>query len=347
MSRTLNDDLADQRRRVDFDTYDISVQQLISMLDKYQIDIAPEYQRHFRWNAKQQSQLIESVFLGIPVPPLFMATNKDGTWEVVDGVQRLSTLVHYAADSQLRRRLGLDPALLIEGLDKLPSLDGLSFSDLPQSAALQFMLRPIKVVTLSDKSDLVVRFDLFERLNTGGVLLSDQEIRACVFRGSFNDLLQALAQSAEFSTVVNLPGRKKHDRSDEELVLRFFAFRDKYREFNHSVVEFLNEYMKTKIKSSNYKSDADLFKEVFTQLAHIFPDGIQRGNRKNTPVNLYEGITVGAALAQMQNGVLLVPPSMDWIDSEELKGFTTGATNSSTMVKGRIEYCARQFGWTG
>lgn len=347
MPRSLSDDLATQRRKVDFDTYDISVQQLISMLDQSQIDIAPEYQRHFRWNPTQQSQLIESVFLGIPVPSLFMATNKDGTWEVVDGVQRLSTLVHFAADTQLRRRLGLDPALVIEGLEKLPSLNGKKFSDLPQSTALQFMLRPIKVVTLSDKSDLVVRFDLFERLNTGGVLLSDQEIRACVFRGPFNDLLQELANTTDFKTVVNMPGRKKHDRSDEELVLRFFAFNDRYKQFKHSVVEFLNDYMRDRVKVAGFRSDEKLFREVFSQLAIIFPDGIRRGGRKSTPVNLYEGIAVGAALAQAQNGTVAVPSSLEWVESNNLKGFTTGATNSSTMVRGRIEYSARQFGWTG
>jgi hypothetical protein len=117
-----------------------------------------------------------------------MATNKDGTWELVDGVQRLSTLVKFAGSEDLRRRLGLvspriaDP-LRLEGLEKLSGFNGLFFSDLPESIRLQFELRPVKVVTLNDKSDEVVRFDLFERLNTGGIALTAQEIRNCVYRG--------------------------------------------------------------------------------------------------------------------------------------------------------------------
>lgn len=81
----LGEQLQEQRRSVDFDTYDISVQQLLSMLKSKAIDIAPVYQRQFRWDTKRSSQLIESLFLGIPIPSLFMATNKDGTWELVDG----------------------------------------------------------------------------------------------------------------------------------------------------------------------------------------------------------------------------------------------------------------------
>jgi Protein of unknown function DUF262 len=92
-SKTRAPDLAEQlqqhRRTVDFDTFDIIIQQLLSMVQTKAIDIAPVYQRQFRWGPARSSQLIESFFLGIPVPSLFMATNKDGTWELVDGVQRL------------------------------------------------------------------------------------------------------------------------------------------------------------------------------------------------------------------------------------------------------------------
>src|SRR5690242_3197499 len=82
--------LEQERRAVSFDTYDLSVRQLLEMAGSKDINVAPEYQRKFVWEKKRQSEFIESVFLGIPSPSLFMATNKDATWEVVDGVQRLS-----------------------------------------------------------------------------------------------------------------------------------------------------------------------------------------------------------------------------------------------------------------
>ena len=343
---TLTDELTRQRRKVDFDTYDISVQQLLSMVSDRTIDIAPEYQRHFRWDQLRQSQLVESVFLGIPVPSMFMATTSDNTWEVVDGVQRLSTLIRYAGDAATREIIGMDYPLRIQGLAKLYSLNGLTFSEVPKNIQVQFLLRPLKVVTLSDKSDSVVRFDLFERLNTGGVRLSDQEIRACVFRSEFNEFLGDLAHQDDFLTAVHLPPARRNDRTDEECVLRFFAFLYRYKVFKHSVVDFLNEYMRSAMASFDFHQNRELFRETFRFLAKTFPAGISRPGRKSTPVNLFEAVAVGAGLALLQNKHIQRPRSLDWVVGEELKALTTGATNTQPMVSGRIEYCAQHFGWT-
>ena len=94
----ITSELNEQKRKVDFNSYDMSVKELISMVNDGLIDIAPEYQRQFRWDTFRQSTLIESIFLGIPVPSLFMATNPDGTWEVIEGEQRLSSIISLAAE---------------------------------------------------------------------------------------------------------------------------------------------------------------------------------------------------------------------------------------------------------
>lgn len=236
--------LSEQRRTVDFDTFDIQVQQLLRMLEDGQISIAPAYQRQFRWGRDRCSQLVESLILGIPIPNLFMATNEDNTWEVVDGLQRLSAIVKFAGNDELRQRLGLAEALSLEKLEKISTFNGMTFSILPRNIQQHIRTRPLKVVTLNDKSDKIVRFDLFERLNTGGVSLSMQEIRNCVFQGSFSDLLDRLAATKDFRTVVRLTSKQMTDGTIEECVLRFFAFLDRYRKFDHSVTEFLNDYMK-------------------------------------------------------------------------------------------------------
>ena len=180
--------LDQETRKVDFDSFDISVKELISMANESIINIAPEYQRQFRWPEENQSKLIESVLLGIPIPNLFMAANRDGSWELIDGVQRLNSLIHFCGTSEQIENFGLDKPLRLKGLDILSEFNGAIFDDLPHSLRLKFSLRPLKVTTLSDKSDLKVRFDLFERLNTGGIKLTPQEIRACVFRGQFNEI---------------------------------------------------------------------------------------------------------------------------------------------------------------
>lgn len=94
----LQSQLNEQKRKVDFNTYDMSLKELVSMISDGIINISPDYQRQFRWGDDRQSRLVESLFLGIPVPSLFMATNSDGTWEVIDGVQRLSTVVNFVSD---------------------------------------------------------------------------------------------------------------------------------------------------------------------------------------------------------------------------------------------------------
>lgn len=336
--------LDQQRRKVDFDTYDIIIQQLITMVESGSIDVSPAYQRQFRWNNIKRSHLVESVFLGIPVPSLFMATNKDGTWELVDGVQRLSTLVQFSGTPGARTKLSLHEPLVLSKLDKLNELNGMTFADLPESLKLQFLHRPVKVITLSDKSDLVVRFDLFERLNTGGVALTNQEIRACIYRGEFNAFLERMAKTPDFLKTVKLTQVQDRDGTREECILRFFAFLHHYQEFVHSVVDFLNVYMKNASESFEYAVNEKLFLDTFKNLAKAIPHGIVRSPTRNlTPLNLFEAVAVGAALALKKHGRIKTSGVSSWIQSEKLRQLTTGATNTRAMVTGRIEFCRDQF----
>lgn len=333
--------LSELKRKVDFNTYDISVKELISMISEGIIDIAPEYQRQFRWKADRQSTLIESILLGIPVPSLYMATNLDGTWELIDGVQRLSSIIHFAGSDKAKEKINLEGKLSLIELEKLTTLNGLEFEGLPKAIQLDFLLKPLKITTLSDKSDLEVRFDLFERLNTGGIALTDQEIRSCVYRGPFNDFLKKLSEDPNYKKVVRLNQAQESDGTREEFVLRFFAFYYKYRDFDHSVVEFLNSFMAEANKNFDYEKAIKVFKKTFKALA-MLPNGITR-NRTTTPTNLFEGVAVGAALALQKKSSINIKNSSRWIASDELRSYTTGATNSRNKVVKRIEFCRDKF----
>lgn len=340
----LSHQLTKQRRTVDFDTFDIQLQELLSMLDDGQISISPAYQRQFRWNDERCSELIESLMLGIPIPNLFMATNDDNTWETVDGVQRLSAIVKFAGNETLRDKLGVGNALVLNGLEKISAFNGVTYDTLPPTIQRLVKTRPLRVVTLNDKSDKIVRFDLFERLNTGGVLLTNQEIRGCVFHGRFADKLDELAKIKDFRTVVRVSTRKKNDGTLEECVLRFFAFLDRYKKFDHSVVEFLNDYMEKASERFDYGPREEEFRRVFGELAKVFRHGISRtSGRGVTPLNLYEGVAVGAALALRENGELVTTDIGKWLNSDELRQFTTGGTNNRFAVRGRIEFCRDRF----
>lgn len=333
-------EIRDERRTVGFDSYDITVKQLVDMVGEKQINIAPDYQRRFVWGDDRQSQLIESIFLGIPIPSLFMATNEDSTWEVIDGLQRLTTLIRFV-------NLESSPAkassefLVLKGLEKVPSLIGASFDDLPSNLKLSFLTRPLRITVLNDRSDHQVRFDLFERLNTGGITLHEQEIRNCVFQGPFNDFVKACSRDPRLEALVKRSD--KHARGNvEELVLKFFAYFENRENFRHSVKDFLNEYMEAKTATfANKSSLLSLFNKTMEVLSSALPQGIVRQNRPNaTPLILFEAVTVGVADIVAAGGAIDNQKLATILDDENLKKLTTGATNSLPKLKGRIEYVA-------
>src|SRR5574344_1548099 len=127
------DQLEKETRKVDFDSFDISVKELISMSFDDIINIAPEYQRQFRWPAENQSKLIESIFLGIPIPSLFMAANKNGSWELIDGVQRLNTMIHFAGNPEQLKKFGFNEPLKLKDLEILTNFNGCTLEDIPST----------------------------------------------------------------------------------------------------------------------------------------------------------------------------------------------------------------------
>jgi hypothetical protein len=251
--------------------------------------------------------------------------------------------VHFAGDAAARKVVNFDgspPAL--RGLEKLTTLELCEFSSLPADLQTGLEDRPLKVIVLNDKSDLQVRFDLFERLNTGGIRLTDHEVRECVFMGEFINLLVELSEDANFKKVVHLQRSNMKDGTAQEYVLRFFAFHDRYRQFDHSVKDFLNEYCEVGAEKPEAKARRKLFEETFQYLAAAFPQGL-KSRKGTTPVNLFEGVAVGAALALAKKPGLPKPNSLDWVTSEEIKKVTTGATNNRSRVVGRIELSRDHF----
>lgn len=335
----VQEQLEKNRRSVAFDSYDITLKQLYDMVLEEMVDIAPEYQRHFVWDSKRQSALIESLFLGIPIPSLFMATNRDASWEVIDGLQRLTTILNFIGESEVLSRLNINhKKLKLSGLEKLDSMNGLKYEDLPKSMQFMLQTRPLRITVLNDRSDFDVRYDLFERLNTGGVILHEQEIRNCVYIGEFNDFIKDLAGNEDFRSVVKMTENAERSGSYEELILRFFAYYDDSESFVHSVKEFLNGYMEKKTNSFKDKKQLkELFITTFRALNENLPEGIVRGARKNiTPIVLYEAISVGCAKAINSGEQYDLTNLPDLLNDGELKKCTTGATNSKKMLEKRI-----------
>jgi len=222
------------RAEIRTDGYSLSVGEWLSLYEKNEIDVHPEFQRFFRWTSSQKSRLVESVLLGIPIPPIFVAQRPDGVWDVVDGVQRLSTL--YQLAGILRNEEGdLLPPLTLEPTKYLPLLGGKCWDnpgrpDLSLTLPQRLLIKrsKIDVSIILKESDSQAKYELFQRLNTGGSQLSDQEVRNSIMvmlNQEFYRWLKELATDENFRECVALSDRALEEQYDMELVVRFVVFR--------------------------------------------------------------------------------------------------------------------------
>lgn len=331
----LQAELDAQRRQVDVENFDLTLGEIVRMAEANELIRAPEYQRKFRWTKEDESYLIESLLLGLPVPNVYVASNPDGTWEVVDGLQRLSTLIHFmSADAAALKQLDVNEPLRLTNLRKLESFNGYTYADLPTPIRLQFAKRSLRVTSLSDKSDPEIRFEVFERLNKGGVTLTAQEVRACIYRGPFSDSLRRMAASQPFRELVKLQPSHQNDGTREELALKFFAYLDWADRYDGKVKTFLNKYMKDEGPKADIHESEALFNQVVGSILKITKGPLLRSGYGNTPLNQLEAVMVGAGRL-IRKGRKIKSPPADWLNDGELVKFSTKGTNTKTSFDGR------------
>lgn len=331
----LQAELDQQRRQVDVDNYDLTLGEIVRMAEANELIRAPEYQRKFRWSHDDESYLIESLFLGLPVPSIYVASNPDGTWEVVDGLQRLSTLIHFMSlNPAALKQLGKEEPLRLSELRKLPSFNNYRYADLPTPIRLQFGKRSLRVTALSDKSDPEIRFEVFERLNKGGVSLSAQEVRACIYRGPFSELLRELGEQPSFKKLVKVQSVHQNDGTREELVLKFFAYLNWSEKYDGNVKSFLNKYMKEVGPKLDINQCRKLFNDVVDGVLKITDGPLLRKGYGNTPLNQLEAVMVGAGRILRAGKKLKTPPS-DWLNDPLLLKYSTKGTNTKPSFNAR------------
>lgn len=185
MADDLTRQLESQRRIIDAEHFDLTLREILRMLEDGALVSAPQYQRKLPWDADSQSRFIESLLLGLAVPSIFVAANPGGTWEVIDGVQRLSALAHFGTTrpGALLEIAGHEP-LTLTGLDRLTELNGRKLADLPPAIQLPLFQRALRVTALSDHGDPDVRLEMFRRLHRGSAPPGDREAGAGVGRGA-------------------------------------------------------------------------------------------------------------------------------------------------------------------
>lgn len=313
----LQDQIDQARMTVHTDSYPMSIGELINLYDDGEIDIHPEFQRVYRWSDSQKSKLIESILLGIPLPSIFVAQRQDGIWDVVDGLQRISTILSFMGklknpEGELLKPLSLQPTKY------LPALEGKVWEDRhnPDSEIdieikRVFKREKLDIKIIKRESEGDTKFELFQRLNTGGSKLSDQEVRNCMLL-MLNERaymwLKELSEDENFISCTPISEKQKEECYNLELVLRFIIHRyacDDLKKENQDVAPYINAEMHRLFKEDSdldYDAEKSVFHETFSLLNKALEDSafkkfnIQKGRHEGAiSLPVFEAMTAGAS----------------------------------------------------
>lgn len=283
----LDTEISARRTEIRSDGYPMSIGELMSLYRDDELDIHPEFQRFYRWSDEQKSRLIESLLLGIPIPSIFVSQRDDGVWDVIDGLQRLSTIFQFVG--QLKDESGnlVDP-LILKKTKYLPSLEGKRWdsddleSSIGNTNRLLIRRAKIDVKIILRESSESSKYELFQRLNTGGSQLSDQELRNVILitvNPSVFRWIECLSKDENFQDCIALSDRLLSERYDLELVTRFLVFRNLEEDKLGSIGdigEFLTEsivQLAAPEKFDAVKSiEEEAFRRTFASLAATLGD---------------------------------------------------------------------------
>lgn len=257
---------------------DILLSSLKEMVDEGDIIPNPDYQRDYVYNDKQASKLVESVLMGIPIPTIYLCLEEDESYSVIDGQQRITSLVRY-----------LKNEFALSGLQELTGLNGQCYKDLPKGIQKKLKSSSLSTISLlKQSSDL--KYEIFARLNQGAVKLNPQELRNCIYRGTFNSMLDDIAATNHH--LKSLFHDENNRKSYQERILRFFALRN-YQDYQSSMLKTMNSYMEQhrndgvddiKTAKEKFNNTIDIIKQVLGNNAFMAFD-----RNKNTILEKFSG----------------------------------------------------------
>ncbi len=336
----------DYSRTVKYTITDYSFEFIVDKLEKDRYYI-PEYQREFIWPIVKQSKFIESIFMGLPIPFIFFWQDTDGRMEIVDGSQRLRTIQSFMTNE-----------LKLKGLETLTEANDLKFSDFSESLQLKISETSIRVIILDNSTDAISRTEMFARINTGGTMANEAEIRRGSLPGPFMDLVTELSNLPLFIELTPISKSLVKSREREELVTRFFAYlekfepdsnngksdmtgyRDQPRVFYFKFVAAMNEKMRLEISETGASKTRDAlefeFKQMLQFVKNISPNGFTKSESGNqVPRVRFEAIAVGAALALREN-INLFEQSQDISEFLKSGEFESATRSDAANVKSKL-----------
>lgn len=322
------------------------------------INLRPEYQRRLRWSIKKKSQLIESLLLNIPIPPIFLYESELARYEVMDGQQRLNAIHEFMENNYN-----------LTGLEKLSFLNGKSYKRLPPTLRRGLERASISAVVLlqetrSDNDPYAVRRYVFERLNTGGEKLNPQEIRNSIYRGAFNDLIVKLTRNSTFCRIFGIPAYTETDENeyyenperqknslyarmnDCQIVLRFFSLvKDEYLKGSmHTILDnCMKRYQKVSPEvlvelKSDFETTINSCDVIFSRKPFLLPPD-EKGYQR-VSVALYDACMVAVFRCRekipymLESQVAIIAGVNDALEKDF--DLMTGKANTALAIKLRI-----------
>ncbi len=347
--------------------------ELSNMYKEKELIIKPEYQRFFRWDNEKKSKFIESIIVGIPYPNAFVNLREDGVYELIDGLQRVSTVLSFMGmlDIDLNNSVKKEGADIfdaevldedneinikkdwkLEGCTIIKELNGKSYSDLPQSLQIKIKRSSIWFEVLSAKN-LDLKYKLFDRLNTGGSPATPQEVRNAIYRGEkgsvkFFSVLEECSNYPKFLTILNFDEDKIKKLFHHELVLRFFALYENNQRLQGNLKEVLDTYISECVKTDrDFAELSILFKDIIDLLSNKSLNFKWHRNYKEKQQEMsfsssyFDAIMVGIATNidfYKSNDILVRDKVMALKKDENFKKSAMGSfASNEDRIKKRIE----------
>lgn len=313
----LKDEIENAQRLVKTDAYQMSVGEIVNMYKEGEFIINPDFQRLFRWGIGQKSKLLESLLLGIPLPSIFVFEKEDSKWELIDGLQRISTLLEFMGELKDSTNGDLKPPTALVATKYLPSMDEVVWeksdliSDVPtdnqkpltKPQQLTIKRSRLSVEILKRPSDNATKYDLFQRLNAGGIAANAQELRNCIVimvNRDYADFLRIQAETEAFLTVLAASEDQIEKQRHMEYASRFLVHTYVQYDGKLDVEEFIDEGV-VKLAAANETLQAGMtFNGTFNLLSQAhkgdalrrFQDGVAVGR---VGLAAFECIAVGIA----------------------------------------------------
>lgn len=242
--------------KISIETRKLSVETIIRRSRQEALILDPDFQRNDVWDITRKSRLIESIILKLPLPMFYFSADKDGKFAVIDGKQRLSSIINFIRED-------LDNYALY-GLEFCTYFEGMKFSELPYNIKNRIYETEIYVTIVNPGTPESLKRNIFKRINTGGMPLSPQEIRNALYTGTSTTLLSDLSATEDFRKATDYSIRQER-MEDKELILRFLAFY--IRDYNHYKTTNIDTWLSDTMLAINYiGNDANCsYDEIFSE----------------------------------------------------------------------------------